>query len=869
MSRWLLYHRLTMLDVLRLWPTVQHHVIIVAGICLPILLLLGLKNGHVADLRQELLRSPTGRQIVFWSGQHAELMAPSTIDRYEQEIPGVDLIIPEVQRLVSISVEGTEGDDRSVDDVTLYSTRSGDPILRQHAADVLDGSERGIVLVRRVAEALKVEPGQDVIVTVQRQSGGVSESVSVSLTLEAVIEQGRREGGDVGYVDCNLLTAMEQYILGFQVARLGWSAFAAPAPDEYTSYLIFCEKLNPLAEDDLRAFSERGYVAEIVEQEDVRILFGLLKPESLDELLVYRLAAHGAEGWRPLSIAPGEITRFTEADDIAIPWNEPKWMEIDGVSRCVVGLSLPKRTWLKLYMEQRECGFGYDAETLSVQFPGPNAHEASVANLKIANGTDISLNVATIASPEPSPAASGDLPLATEEVKETDDGEAAEEMPIAPAEMPPSDTAEQEDNIEAKGHGNEAGEATQATSDSENDESISPIAKPMLQDDTADNAVEKEGSDEGEGEGEGESQKESPADPQGADAHNLAPDIELIPSVKENLETPPAGTDAKPLEIIPESTIPEAAVQDETDRDVVESGDVQLREDAPTDGADMTAVADIAAEQAPELGSPVRPEETQDVLRETDKSSPADGLRDTSAEADVALSPAAQKVDYPLAIVPMDLLAHLYALEAGRTEFDPAVALFVPTPREPLFDKARLYTNTIDDVPSVVQWLQDHRFAVMSEATRITEIHQQDQSLEILVLIVGVGVLLFGTVTVVSVLLDSTERKRGTLGILRVMGVSRFGVFYLVFLRATIIAVLAAGLTIIVGYAISSILGWQPQPASTLAHWKPVIHLILRPEDLLVVILGSLACCGLGSMIPARKASRMDPFDAIVEGRFR
>jgi len=42
------YAKLTALDIFRLWPSVQHHVIIVAGICLPILLLLGLQNGEVA-----------------------------------------------------------------------------------------------------------------------------------------------------------------------------------------------------------------------------------------------------------------------------------------------------------------------------------------------------------------------------------------------------------------------------------------------------------------------------------------------------------------------------------------------------------------------------------------------------------------------------------------------------------------------------------------------------------------------------------------------------------------------------------------------------------------------------------------------------
>ena len=103
MKRWLLYHALTVLDVIRLWSTVQHHVVIVAGICLPILILLGLKNGHVADLREDLLKSPTGRQVVFWSGQQGELMTVDRIHAYEQEIPGVEVVIPEIQKLVAIS----------------------------------------------------------------------------------------------------------------------------------------------------------------------------------------------------------------------------------------------------------------------------------------------------------------------------------------------------------------------------------------------------------------------------------------------------------------------------------------------------------------------------------------------------------------------------------------------------------------------------------------------------------------------------------------------------------------------------------------------------------------------------------------------
>src|SRR3954471_576447 len=97
--RWATYVRLGLLDLVRLWPTTQHHVIIVAGICLPILLLLGLKQGHVAELLPALLPSPAARQVAFWSAKQGELLVGSAIDRLQAEIPRVDLVIPELQRI--------------------------------------------------------------------------------------------------------------------------------------------------------------------------------------------------------------------------------------------------------------------------------------------------------------------------------------------------------------------------------------------------------------------------------------------------------------------------------------------------------------------------------------------------------------------------------------------------------------------------------------------------------------------------------------------------------------------------------------------------------------------------------------------------
>jgi ABC-type antimicrobial peptide transport system permease subunit len=140
--------------------------------------------------------------------------------------------------------------------------------------------------------------------------------------------------------------------------------------------------------------------------------------------------------------------------------------------------------------------------------------------------------------------------------------------------------------------------------------------------------------------------------------------------------------------------------------------------------------------------------------------------------------------------------------------------------------------------------------------------------LQLLVIIVASGVFLFGVVTVVSVLKDSTDRKRATIGIMRVMGVSRMGIFLMIFARAAIIGVMAALLSVGFGFAMAWALGLTPETHSYLA-WKPQVSIHLNPIDFGLIVLGAIFCCLIGAIMPAWVASRLDPFDAIIEGRFR
>ncbi|MEZ6044049.1 MAG: FtsX-like permease family protein [Planctomycetaceae bacterium] len=657
--RFSLYNSLTMKDIHRLWPSVQHHMIIVAGICLPILLLLGLRNGHVAKLREDLLESPSGRQVVFWAGQQGDLMTDSTIEEFEKVLPQVEIIIPEIQRLVRL--ESTSSSKDVVDNATLYSTRPQDPILSQSNTSISTTGADEIILLESLADALQVKSGGEVRAVIERVEEGSTKAVSLPLKVKSIIPSSQNsENNYVGYVDSSLLKLMEQYILGYQVAKYKWPAANQSAPDTYASYLFFCEELSQLSQEDIRALTERGYQIQRVEDPALRSLHGLLKEESLDQLVVYQLTSGGA-AQHNISAAPGELARLTEADDIVVAWNAPLEVEIENESKTLVGISLPSRNWLSLYFKEKITPFDFNASTFSAKKIAVDVVDESLktATLKSPHGSEVSVEMTTIPAPTP--------------------------------------------------------------------ETINPT--------------------------------------------------ESEPSAEEAVEN------------------------------TVESVEVVVKESPP---------------------------EVSDLI-----------------------------------LVPMDLLALLYAEQSGLAEYDPTIQLFVPVPTPVLFDKARLYAQTIDDVPAVVTSLRDKGYAIMSEESRIREIHQQDHSLQLLVWIVAVSVFVFGTITVFSVLHDSTERKRGSIGILRVMGVSQFGLFYMVFLRAAIIGILAATFSIVVGYGIATFLNWSPSEQSLFYGYKPVILLSITPLDILIIAAGALFCCLLGSLIPARRASSMDPFEAIIEGRFR
>ena len=704
------YSLLALKDVFRLWSATQLQVIVIAGICLPILLLLGLKNGHVTELREELASSPTGRQIIFWSSGRQNFLSAKRLQDLQTIVPNTELIIPESQRVVFVDPKNEAKDESKENDVplipmTLYSTVQGDPILAQFNAELSSESDRHLILSAAFARELNLATGDTLPLTIMRKnSDGDKEKHTINFEVKQLLTADETgEGSAIGFAHIDTMDHLARYATGQSVPLWGIPSMKnKTAYPKYEEMLCFCLPDDLLTEDDQRFLQQRALKVSELNDPQKRLLFDQLNESAIDKTVAYqveRLDRDTAE-FSPIRVTAYALGQNTEAvDDCFINWPSPQVEKIDGNEITLIGITVPTVNefggWLNSMLSDNADWFSEEEgeeNPFQIKFLDEEKN-ARPAYFSLALDGEVSIkltNANRVANTKP-----------TDQQTET--------IPSAP----------QTENPELDA-------TTPAFPDGETDIATPSTEQPSYKNDTG------------------------------------------------TLNTP-------------------------------------------------------------------QPETGPDLIPRTEQR---------------------------LAVVPDRLLSFLNMYRAGIVDYDSQRQAFVTKDRDIVYTKAKLYTKTIDGVPKAVDALAQQNFAVLSENSRIAEIHEQDRSLQLLVLVVALGVFLFGVITVFSVLVDSTERKRGTVGILRVMGISQKGIFYIVLFRALTIGLFAALGCSFVGIALAYVLGADLSNIPMM-NWKPDISVLIKPTDYMWVSLGAITCASLGAIIPAIKASQLDPFEAIMQGRFQ
>lgn len=230
-----------------------------AAVLCPVVLILGLKQGTVENLKQSLLRDPANLEI----RPRASLTVDEKILKRISDIQGLGFIVPKTRSLGSASVEFEKSGSKV--DVDLLPTAEGDPLLMTYRCSQPGFEE--VVLTYKASKALSALPGDDVVMLLSRISNdGTPENQQLSLRVKAVLPQEATTIG-AGYVQLALLSAVEEYRENMAVPRLGWKG-----PDSQRAMPVF---------DGFILISDEMIAPEIISR--VSVATGFLLHRRIDE----------------------------------------------------------------------------------------------------------------------------------------------------------------------------------------------------------------------------------------------------------------------------------------------------------------------------------------------------------------------------------------------------------------------------------------------------------------------------------------------------------------------------------------------------------------------------------------------------------
>ena len=174
-------------------------------------------------------------------------------------------------------------------------------------------------------------------------------------------------------------------------------------------------------------------------------------------------------------------------------------------------------------------------------------------------------------------------------------------------------------------------------------------------------------------------------------------------------------------------------------------------------------------------------------------------------------------------------------------------------------------TERNEDVPAVTRYIQDEMGLELSDR------HQQAERAGLLILLLTLLFNLIALIILVVAALNITHtfsmmvmRRRDELGLMRALGATRKKIALLVIGEATVVGLLAGLAASILAYVLSigvdlafdRYVGDFPFKPDTLFAWSPWMLAL----GLAVAIL----FCLVGAWLPARRASRVDPADALT-----
>ena len=195
--------RLALLDLWHDRRTTLVLVLTVAAIVAPLMLLLGLKTGVIATLRQDLLNDPRTREIVIYGAHHLDRTWFETMARR----PEVGFLLPRT-RSINATIDLVDSARRPFEAIDMTPTAPGDPLLPPGLPAPVQAYQ--VLLTETLANQIGIRPGASLTGVFRRSRDGTPENARFTLEVIGIIPE-TRVAREAVFTHPDLLVASEDY----------------------------------------------------------------------------------------------------------------------------------------------------------------------------------------------------------------------------------------------------------------------------------------------------------------------------------------------------------------------------------------------------------------------------------------------------------------------------------------------------------------------------------------------------------------------------------------------------------------------------------------------------------------------------------
>ena len=176
-------------------------------------------------------------------------------------------------------------------------------------------------------------------------------------------------------------------------------------------------------------------------------------------------------------------------------------------------------------------------------------------------------------------------------------------------------------------------------------------------------------------------------------------------------------------------------------------------------------------------------------------------------------------------------------------------------------------TPTRMDAPDVARALQD----TLGMPYRVIDWHQQNSQLfsalnleKLGMAVILLLIVLVAAFNIVSTLVMVVTDKTREIGILRAMGMPAKSIRRVFFVQGVVIGIVGTGLGLVLGVATAIVIGREKLiPLDPSVYFIDHLPVSLRPLDVTLIVVASLAVAALATIYPSLQAARLYPVEAI------